>query len=290
MSKRIRSVLLWAIAIVVTLFSAYYQRLTGPTHPYRGKATLSGQEISYRLIRSYSGTDDAQVRIMVEDEMVKGYFRFRRHPSHDDWQEMQLERHDDHLIAFIPHQPPAGKVMYEIFLQKDRQTVSLTDKPIVIRFRSDVPAWALVPHVILMFLAMLWSLRSGFAAIFAEKTARLTLITFLLLLTGGLVLGPIVQKYAFGDFWTGWPTGSDLTDNKTALAFVFWLIALIKTHRNPHHRTWVLLASMVLLLIYLIPHSLMGSEIDWTQEDMATTLFPATNSSKALLNQTLGIF
>ena len=31
---------------------------------------------------------------------------------------------------------------------------------------------------------------------------------------GGMILGPIVQKYAFGAYWTGIPFGHDLTDAK----------------------------------------------------------------------------
>jgi hypothetical protein len=117
-----------------------------------------------------------------------------------------------------------------------------------------------------MFVAMLLSTRAGLAAIFGERTFRLALWTFVTLVVGGLILGPIVQKYAFGAYWTGWPFGTDLTDNKTAVAFLFWLVALVMAWKKPYHRTWVLAASFVLLLVYLIPHSLLGSEIDWTEE------------------------
>ncbi len=258
--------ILWIIAILITLGSAYYQRMTGPTHPYRGRVELGNTEISYRLIRSFPRPTDAPISITVEDRGVKGYYRFKRYPSHDDWQEMQLERQDDKLVAYIPQQPAAGKVMYQIYLQKGDYLVTLSEDPIVIRFRNDVPAWALVPHVLMMFLAMLWSMRAGLAAVFYQKTFRLSLITVILLVGGGLVFGPIVQKFAFGEYWTGWPFGTDLTDNKTAVAVIFWLIALIRSWKNPSHRWGVLLAAVVLFLIYMIPHSLLGSEIDWTQQ------------------------
>jgi hypothetical protein len=258
--------LLWILAVVITLGSSYYQRLTGPTKPYRGKVELDGTEISYRLIRSFPRPTDAPVRVHVEDRDVKGYYRFKRYPSHDDWQEMQLERQDGMLVAYIPQQPAAGKVMYQIYLQKGDQLEKLSEDPIIIRFRNDVPAWALIPHIILMFLAMLWSMRTGLAALFRQKTFKLSLITIILLIAGGLIFGPIVQKFAFGDYWTGWPLGTDLTDNKTAIAFIFWLIAVLRSWKNPYHRSWVLVASVVLFLVYMIPHSLLGSEIDWTQE------------------------
>lgn len=280
-----KNTLLWIFAILFTLGSAYYQRLTGPTHPARGKVMIAGTEISYKLIRSFPRPTDAPVKITVEDREVKGYFRFKRYPSHDEWQEMQLERQDDLLIAYIPHQPPAGKVNYQIFLQKGNEEVKLTAEPITIRFRGDVPAWAIIPHIIMMFMAMLCSTRAGLAALFSGRTSRLTLLTVIFLAAGGLVLGPVVQKFAFGSYWTGWPFGTDLTDNKTLAAFVVWVIALIKTRKNPNHRGWVLAASIVLLLMYMIPHSTMGSEIDWTKEGTA----PAVELA-ALLPESLSRF
>ena len=48
----------------------------------------------------------------------------------------------------------------------------------------------------------------------------LTFLTMGSLFLGGMLLGPIVQNFAFGDYWTGIPFGWDLTDNKTLLAAI----------------------------------------------------------------------
>jgi hypothetical protein len=95
------------------------------------------------------------------------------------------------------------------------------------------------------------------------------LFTTIFLLFGGLFLGPVMQKFAFGAYWTGWPMQGifkfgDMTDNKTAVAFIFWILALYKLWKNPEKRGWALLAAVVLFLVYMIPHSMMGSEIDHT--------------------------
>lgn len=261
-----KKTLLWIFAIVFTLSTAIYQRMTGPTKPARGNVELAEETISYRLIRSYPRPTDAPVRVKAENEQITGTFIYKRTPSFDDWVREEMVREGEYLIAYIPQQPPAGKVMYQISLHKADEQVKLTESPLVIRFRGDVPAWAMIPHILFMFLAMLLSTRAGLAAIFAEKTFRLTLFTLVTLVLGGLVLGPIVQKFAFGDWWTGWPMGTDLTDNKTALAFLFWAYAMVKVFKNHYHRGWVLAASIILLLVYMIPHSLMGSEIDFTQD------------------------
>jgi hypothetical protein len=87
---------------------------------------------------------------------------------------------------------------------------------------------------------------------------------------GGLILGPVVQKYAFGAYWTGWPFGQDLTDNKTLVAWIFWAIALWRLHKNPANRTWPAIAMVVLLLVFLIPHSMFGSELDYSTGEVTT--------------------
>jgi uncharacterized BrkB/YihY/UPF0761 family membrane protein len=86
-----------------------------------------------------------------------------------------------------------------------------------------------------------------------------------LLVVGGLVLGPIVQKYAFDAYWTGWPFGTDLTDNKTAAAFLSWLIVWRYVGRSKQPWKWVLGAAVVTLAVFLIPHSMFGSQLDYSK-------------------------
>ena len=112
---------------------------------------------------------------------------------------------------------------------------------------------------------MVFSIRTGIEA-FSRRhnTYIFTQYTVILFFLGGLILGPVVQKYAFDALWTGWPFGHDLTDNKTLVAFIFWAIALFKLIKDKKHRTWVLIATAALIAVYLIPHSVLGSEIDYT--------------------------
>ncbi len=266
--KTYLNVIFWLIAIVITTLSFVYQRTTGPTYPVRGNVELNKHDISYRLIRSYDGGDDAPVIIEVPCEEIKGSFRYKRYPSYDEWIVASLIRHGDTLIAYIPHQPAAGKVKYLITLYDSDSSVELTEEPVIIRFRGQVPGWAVMPHILLMFLAMVFSARAGIEAIRGGNGIRwMTYAAIITLIMGGLIFGPIMQKYAFGEFWTGWPFGTDLTDNKTAVAFIFWVVATIAVWKNPRHRTWVIVAAAVTLIIYLIPHSLLGSEIDFRKEE-----------------------
>lgn len=241
--------------------------MTGPTYSVTGTLVVGASEIAFRLPRSHGGEGDAEVKIRAAQPTVSGTLEYRRYRSHDPWSQQALERENEYLIAHIPHQPPAGKVMYNIYLRGGAGPASaLTPEPVIIRFRGSVPAFVLVSHIVVIFAGMLLSTRTGLEALCkGTQTYKLTPWTIACLAIGGFVFGPIVQKYAFGAFWTGWPFGHDLTDNKIAVAMLFWLLALWRTRQNRTARGWALAASLVTLAVWLIPHSLLGSELDYTQ-------------------------
>ena len=104
-----------------------------------------------------------------------------------------------------------------------------------------------------------------------DNVLNLSYFTLAFFAIGGLILGPIVQKYAFGAFWTGWPFGKtilhfgDLTDNKTLASILIWVIAIFRMRKHPNQTWWAWLATVVMIIVYLIPHSMLGSEIDYTE-------------------------
>jgi hypothetical protein len=140
----------------------------------------------------------------------------------------------------------------------------------VLRFRGHVPAPILLSHVFLMFLGMLWSNRAGLEALRRDgEPAPRALASLILLGVGGLVLGPLVQWHAFGEAWTGIPFGWDLTDNKTLIAVLGWLAAVAGSRRHPRGarsgsaRYWVAGAALLTLIVFSIPHSVLGTELDY---------------------------
>jgi hypothetical protein len=266
--KLFRSVVFWLLAILFAGGVAVYQRTTGPTYPVRGTVTLGEEDVSYRLIRSWAGEGDARISVPVERADVMGDVKWKRFKSHDEWLRTPMERTDSGLVFYLPHQPPAGKVMYQISLYHDNRETVLTEEPVIIRFRGEVPSRITILHIVFIFLAFIFSMRAGFEALVKGRyTFAYTVFTVVFLLLGGLVFGPIMQKYAFDAYWTGWPSGHDLTDNKTAVAFLFWCIAMAAQWRNRQSRSWAAIAALVLLAVYLIPHSLMGSELDFRETE-----------------------
>jgi hypothetical protein len=270
---RTRGVLLWALAVLVMLVAAAYQRRTGPTYPLAGTLSVDGQIRSYALLTSHDTGADAPVVVPDPGVSPAGAVYFRRYPTSEDYVATPLHVADGRATATLPAQPPAGKLQYYIRLQTRAGPVRIPedpDKTVIIRFKGHVPIGVLLPHVLLMFLAMLVGVRAALAAFFGEEGTRaLAWTTFAGMTVGGMVLGPIVQYYAFGDAWTGVPFGWDLTDNKTLLMWLAWFVACLAPELKDAaraRRPLVLAASIIMLAVYLVPHSAAGSELDYSQQ------------------------
>lgn len=253
-----KSWVLWGLAVVITLASAIYQRMTGPSYPARGTTKVGGVDVKYRLIRTHP-RGDAEVSVEAAPP-ITGTMAWKRHKTADRWTYVHMQRRGGQLAASLPEQPPAGKLEYRVILQKDGERVTLHGSPVIIRFRGDVPIWILHPHILAMFLGLLLSARAGLELLRPSPSTSYIWPTFVLLTAGGMILGPIVQKYAFGAYWTGWPLGTDLTDNKTAVAWLLW--ALAAWRKSPK---WVAFAAIATFAVYLIPHSMFGSELKYEQ-------------------------
>ncbi len=269
MNNTTKSILWWIFAVVFTIVMARYQKMTGPTYPVSGKATVNSKEYKYSMIRSAENDHDAEIALNIPDTSVKGTITYKRFKSDDAFSTVPLLRRNDTLYFMMPKQPAAGKMMYKIELQSGNEIVKLNagkDEFVVMRFKGAVPLYVLIPHILMMFLGLLFSTRTAIEALInGTRTYKLALWTLGFLILGGLILGPIVQKYAFGAYWTGWPFGHDLTDNKTLFMALAWVFAIYKLRKDPKNKIWPVIAAVMVLVVYLIPHSVLGSEIDYSK-------------------------
>ncbi len=260
--------LLWFSAFIITIAAAIYQRQTGPTYPKETKVTLNGNEYELELVRSLSLDRPTEVNLDITDPTVKAKIFYKIFRSDEEYLDTEFtfrnEPGKEGFYAPVPKQPPAGKLQYYIEVTDSEKTQTLfREEPVVIRFKGGVPGFVLIPHILIMFVAMLFSNLAGLMSIVKYPRYKIYGIwTLVLLLIGGMFLGPVVQYYAFGELWTGIPFGWDLTDNKTLIAVVFWIFAVLMNWKKDRPAL-IVLAAIVLLLVYSIPHSLFGSELDY---------------------------
>ena len=276
MSKA-RPFILWTITIIITVSAMIYQRATGPTKPRRVQVEFEGVNYKFSLPRTSEIGTPLNVDLQIDDKDVQAVIEYKLYRTSQAWTKMIMPIVTAQEKVFfgegdpievrrvvLPEQAAAGKIEYKISLVKGNEMLSITpDKPTVIRWKGFVPRPILIPHVLFMIFALFFATRGGVEAVFnGNNTRKFARITVISLGMGGLVLGPIVQKYAFGDYWTGWPFGGDWTDNKTIISWAFWVIAFVILGKKPQNKLWPIIATLVLFTIYLIPHSMGGSELN----------------------------
>lgn len=278
-NPKLTSILLWILAVVLTIGCFMYQDKTGPTYPLEGDMNTDKGKVHFKFLRSeIIGID---LKIMLLDpvpEGITGYVKYRRFKSHDDWSIMPLEKGTFEFTrrgqteavegwgAELPSlEARAGK--YEFFVYIDdggEEPISITDeKPIYARYKGAVPDLVLLFHILVIFASMALAIRTTLEAVIDGKFKGKLWATLISFLVGAFVLGPIVQWYAFGVLWSGFPLGFDWTDNKVLLELVFWLFALYMNRGERRNRWSVYLAGVVTLIVYFIPHSIFGSEYDF---------------------------
>ena len=279
---RSRDVGLWILAFVLMLSAGVYQRYTGPTYKLRGSYTVGEQVVKYRLVRSAYSTADTVV-VIPAPAGVAGDLVYRRYPTDDEFTRIPLVRRGEELAGTLPAQPPAGKLEYHLALMTPAGPIVApgTGENAVIRFKGWVPKSVLILHVAFMFFGVLVAWRVGLGALFSGRgIVKLSWAALILFTVGGLLLGPWVQKYAFDDWWTGVPFGWDLTDNKTLVMWLAWFFALLVIGRGARRdledggtggekkaRLAVVIAAIVTVAVYLIPHSMAGSQLDYDAVD-----------------------
>ena len=193
------------------------------------------------------------VEVKTDNQSITGTVTWKRDKTDDQWTQVPMTFANGMLKAELPHQPVAGKLLYRVELQEGDQRVTLHDSdPIVIRFRATCPSGSSY-RMCLPCSARFFSARGGLEYFSKEpKFRNYMYLTLGFLIVGGFILGPLMQHFSFNVWWTGWPYGTDLTDNKTAIAFLGWVVAAVALTRAKNPKRWALAAAILMILVYLI--------------------------------------
>jgi hypothetical protein len=283
----LRGIVLWVVAFALAAGAMIYQRATGPTYPLKRTFTVAGKSYKYEFLRSYETTGGAPVQIVLPRTAphIKAVLHWRRFPTQDSFVPIPMAetivgtakagesmKREVHHEAHLPRQPAAGKVEYYVTAesQNDTQRLPPGEDTVVLRYKDPVPDYILIPHVTAMILVIIVGMRAGLSALFQPGTTRRYAWVALTLMTiGGMTLGPLVQKYAFGEYWTGFPNGGDWTDNKMLFMWLAWLIACVVLGASTRPVTSIgraatVIAALVMTGVYMIPHSMGGSQLDYS--------------------------
>jgi hypothetical protein len=150
------------------------------------------------------------------------------------------------------------------------------DSLFLVKYKGEITGFFLVLHVIFMFGAFFFMVQSFWGALrilsgSEGKPGTVQLVRWVILTTfvGGWPIGFILNYQRFGMLWEGFPFGYDITDNKTQIIFLFWIVTVLlvrgsffgggesRDSLGARGFAWAVIVSFVVsLTLYMVPHSL----------------------------------
>lgn len=260
----LRSVIYIVLSIILSAGFAFYQRITGPTYPVKGKIEFYGNSLLYRLPRSCSiGGNDCKA--YIKQANVNFYIMYKRYGIDEKFIRLDALKNKDSVYILIPDNfPQAAKIEYDAFIEINGNVLKLNKDRVVLRFKSKVSKYVLIPHILIMFFSLIVMIYLILKIIFEGKySVGVFWLNYILIFLGGFIFGPLLQKQAFGVWWSGFPLGYDVTDNKTFVSFLVWSLAALNVFLKRDAKKLIMISSFITIISYLIPHSLLGTEYDY---------------------------
>ncbi len=251
---------IWVLTFIVVLGGLVFQRITAPSNPIEVEQEYQGRMIRASLGRSHIGDDGQRIVIEGTPAEWEGELLWRNEQERGAYQRDPLRNLGTMSTGIIPPQPRGQKVEYRIEIIVDNGVLRIPRQgTIITRFKGEAPSWVVIGHIILIFGGLLLGTRAGLIAHdlghHSHLYAKLSLLSFVL---GGLVLGPLLKWFSYGRLWGGPPLGADSTDMKTMALVVAWALPVVFRMIGRPARPWILLASLLGILAFLMPHTMLG--------------------------------
>ena len=269
------------MSVVVTVALLQVTRFLTANRPVDYVVREAGMTLTHRAPAKQIGPGQPLIRVEVDPAQSLGMAVRWLAPPATEIGARGLPRIDEHAYAAaLPAFEKGTRVRYWITATTPEETtVRLPKDPskfCVLIFEGRASKSVLVAHVVFMFGAFFFMVMSFFGGIAmlrgregkrgTVRAARWVLVSSFI---GFVPLGMILNYQTFGMLWEGYPFGRDITDNKTQLIFVFWLLSLLlvrgsfvgggeeRDRVGPRPFAWAIIGSfLVSLALFIVPHSI----------------------------------
>ncbi len=223
------------LAVLLTVLLLGIARRTSMRHSLEYLTETHGITFTHETATE-GFSDGAQVALKAtKTDTEVAVVRFSDQPG-GPYQELNMTPENGVYKVTLPAKEKGSKQYYHIEVYKNNIKIATfpTAGDQVIKFKGNVTHVVLVAHILCMFATIFFGLMAVFTSIDLARgkgDARLSilyvLLTFASAYIGGIPLGIVVFRQTFGGSgWGGWPLGTDITDTKTELLLLFWLITL----------------------------------------------------------------
>lgn len=136
-----------------------------------------------------------------------------------------------------------------------------------VRWEGKASFILLLLHIVLMVAALFLLIHALYYAMCyimngekAEHTIKAVNAGIIAFFITGFPIGCVIEKQVLGNYWEGFPFGTDITDSKTLLILVLFVVFMIlqkKGKISMKGYAWsVIINTILTIILFLLPHSL----------------------------------
>jgi hypothetical protein len=275
MTKRI------VIGLLLTVVLLGLARRLSSNRPREIVVERGTRRLSHLEVKEQVGRGEPEVSLTVEPAGGGKAYCIYRLVGEGILHRMSMQADgEDRWIASLPDLEKGKRIEYA-FVVDDGGGAAVRlpeqdDRFLLIKYKGHYSSVVLVLHILFMFGAFFFMIQCLMGAIAIlrgreEKPPTVRMARWVLFCTfiGGWPLGFILNYQRFGPVWEGFPFGFDITDNKTQIIFIIWIVTALLVRgsffgRGERSDTlgkrgfgWMIVMSCIVsLALYLVPHSL----------------------------------
>lgn len=264
----------YLIALVLTVTLLAFARRMSTRHEMTITTPVDGVTLTHKTVTENFG--DGPVLIIKTpstDNLAAIVFYSEKSGGHDKSVAMSVT--PEGFTAKLEPLPKGQKWFYQIQVSKNGTPVAQFPKEgnQFIKFKGHVAEFIIIPHIFFMFATIFFGLMAVFTSFDLARgkgnlrqSVLFLLLTFICAFIGGIAFGVEVTRQTFGEGWGGWPIGHDITDTKTEVLLLFWLVTLVLSLNGLAGKRMivseklysflVILSFIVTFITFLIPHSI----------------------------------
>ncbi|MDD3642461.1 MAG: hypothetical protein PHQ19_03250 [Candidatus Krumholzibacteria bacterium] len=265
--------------IVITLLIFVVARRISRNRPAELDLEFAGARVRHTSVYEQVGPGEPRIDLAIDPAYAVEPSLVYRVGGAELLETLPMERSGPLWTASLPSLERGRRIEYGFRLVPagdESPARPVTTRLFRIKYKGEVSPTVLVLHILCMFASFFFIVESvlGAGAILArgepkEFTVAMTRWVVLFSFLGGWPLGWVLNWQRFGVMWEGFPFGYDVTDNKTQILFLFWLVVVLLSWRSFFGRrqgrdpapvrvyAWaVLVSAAVSLALFLVPHSL----------------------------------
>lgn len=226
------------VSIAITIAMVFVARYLSANRPRDLASSVAGLTLRHTTVVDQEGPGEPELRLEVEGEpAAPPVVRYRPRGGEQVEETVMTAAGEGAWIARLPELPKGSRMRYAFVAAAPgggEARLPAGDGFLTVKYEGIVSPFVLVSHIIFMFGAffcMSMCMLGALAVLRGREGKRFTVVmsrwVMFFTFVGGWPLGMILNRQAYGPAWEGFPFGWDVTDNKTQIMLVFWIVTIL---------------------------------------------------------------